>query len=569
MIILDAGHGGTDPGAIANGITEKDYNLDITLYIYNRLNELGIPANLTRDSDETLIPSDRINRIRQLGDIEGNILISNHLNAADNTNADGAEVIYALRSDNTLPNLILEELNNEGQNIRGAYQRRLPTNSSRDYYFLMRETNNLEPIIIEYGFVTSNHDDPYQIRTNWENFAEAVVRAVATYLDVPYQLDDATNNTYTVLPGDSIYAIARKLNINSNELMKANNLNTSSILNIGQTLVLPNGTTLPSDEEIINNTYIVQPGDSIYAIARKLYINPNDFMKANNLNTSSILNIGQTLVLPIGTTLPPEIELTNNTYTVLPGDSIYAIARKLNINPNDLMKANNLNHSSILNIGDTLVLPTDREIKIEQSEIESYIVKPGDTLYGIGRRYNITPEEITKMNNLNSNFIHVGQKLKIINNNNYLSYKVIQGDTLYNLAQQHNTTVDKIKDVNNLFNDVLAVGQHIKIPDERQINNLDENNIYTIQEGDTLYGIASKFDVTVDALKNINSLSTPKIHPNQKLIISSQHDVITHTVSHGDTLYLIAQQYNVTVEYLRKLNNLTSDAITIGQKIII
>lgn len=451
MIILDAGHGGTDPGAIANGITEKDYNLDITLYIYNRLNELGIPANLTRDSDETLIPSDRINRIRQLGDIEGNILISNHLNADDNTNADGAEVIYALRSDNTLPNLILEELNNEGQNIRGAYQRRLPTNSSRDYYFLMRETNNLEPIIIEYGFVTSNHDDPYQIRTNWENFAEAVVRAVATYLDVPYQLDDATNNSYTVLPGDSIYAIARKLNIN----------------------------------------------------------------------------------------------------------------------PNDLMKANNLNHSSILNIGDTLVLPTDREIKIEQSEIESYIVKPGDTLYGIGRRYNITPEEITKMNNLNSNFIHVGQKLKIINNNNYLSYKVIQGDTLYNLAQQHNTTVDKIKDVNNLFNDVLAVGQHIKIPDERQINNLDENNIYTIQEGDTLYGIASKFDVTVDALKNINSLSTPKIHPNQKLIISSQHDVITHTVSHGDTLYLIAQQYNVTVEYLRKLNNLTSDAITIGQKIII
>ena len=39
MIILDAGHGGTDPGAIANGITEKDYNLDITLYIYNRLQD--------------------------------------------------------------------------------------------------------------------------------------------------------------------------------------------------------------------------------------------------------------------------------------------------------------------------------------------------------------------------------------------------------------------------------------------------------------------------------------------------------------------------------------------------
>lgn len=508
MIILDAGHGGTDPGAIANGITEKDYNLDITLYIYNRLQELGIPANLTRNSDETLIPSDRINRIRQLGDVDSNILISNHLNAAINTNADGAEVIYALRSDNILPNLILEELSNEGQNIRGAYQRRLPTNSSQDYYFLMRETNNLEPIIIEYGFVTSNHDDPYQIRTNWENFAEAVVRALTIYLDVPYQKNSKSNNTYTVQPGDSIYAISKKLNINPNDLMNANNLNTSSILNIGQILIIPNCATPPAKTKIENKTYTIQPGDSIYGIARKLNINSNDLMNANNLNTSSILNVGQILVLPNEDNASIENEIKNKTY----------------------------------------------------------VVQSGDTLYSISKRFNINTEELIKMNNLTSNFIHVGQILNI-SNNNYVPYAVIQGDTLYNLAQKHNTTVDKIKDINNLYNDILAIGQNINIPDERKID--IKNNYYTIQEGDTLYGIASKFDVTVDALKKENSLDSSEIHPKKQIIIPSQQKIITHTVGHGETLYLIAQQHNVSVDYLRKLNNLTSDKVNIDQKLII
>ena len=81
MVIIDAGHGGSDPGALSGDIIEKDYTLKISNYMYDRFNELGIPAYLTRSEDVTLNPSDRINAIRPYVTSNDDIVISNHLNA--------------------------------------------------------------------------------------------------------------------------------------------------------------------------------------------------------------------------------------------------------------------------------------------------------------------------------------------------------------------------------------------------------------------------------------------------------------------------------------------------------
>lgn len=201
-IVIDAGHGGNDPGASGNGIIEKEYTLKISQYIYNRLKELGLDVKMTRTTDETLTPTERVNRVlNSFGDSSDVLVISNHINAGG---GDGAEVIYALRNKDTLSNLILTEIGNEGQNVRKAYQRRLPSDTSKDYYFMQRNTGDTESITIEYGFLDSTGDDVNQLKNNWENYAEAVVRAIIEYLNLTYVPVEG-GNYYTVKSGDTIF----------------------------------------------------------------------------------------------------------------------------------------------------------------------------------------------------------------------------------------------------------------------------------------------------------------------------------------------------------------------------
>lgn len=81
-VVIDAGHGGDDPGSSGNGIIEKELTLKISQYMYDRLKELGIPVTMTRTTDETLNPTDRVNRILDAyGNNSNIIVVSNHINA--------------------------------------------------------------------------------------------------------------------------------------------------------------------------------------------------------------------------------------------------------------------------------------------------------------------------------------------------------------------------------------------------------------------------------------------------------------------------------------------------------
>lgn len=89
-VVIDAGHGGVDSGARGIDILEKEYNLLISKYMYDRFRELGIPVYLTRDSDVTLNPTDRVNKVKSFfGNNPNVVVISNHLNAGG---ADGQSV---------------------------------------------------------------------------------------------------------------------------------------------------------------------------------------------------------------------------------------------------------------------------------------------------------------------------------------------------------------------------------------------------------------------------------------------------------------------------------------------
>ena len=196
-IVIDPGHGGEDPGASGNGIIEKNLTLDISKYMYDRFKELGIPVYITRTTDETISPTERVKRIlNAYGNNKNVIVVSNHINAGG---GDGAEVIYALRNKSTLSNKILNSLAKAGQNIREAYQRRLPSNTSKDYYFIHRNTGNTEPVLVEYGFLDSKGDDVEQLKNNAEKYANAVVDAILDYIGY------GTGTNYTVQKGDTLF----------------------------------------------------------------------------------------------------------------------------------------------------------------------------------------------------------------------------------------------------------------------------------------------------------------------------------------------------------------------------
>lgn len=444
-VIIDPGHGGTDSGATGNNLLEKDYNLLISKYMYDRFKELGVPVAITRDSDTTLSPTDRVNTIlNKFGNSSDVILISNHVNSGG---GEGAEVIYALKNRDTLAKRILENIGATGQTTRKYYQRRLPSDTSKDYYFIHRNTGNLEPLIVEYGFIDNTKDVEF-LKENYKELAEAVISAVANYIGVPYTPPEGLiTNTYIVQKGDSLYSIANKLGTTVSELKKENNL-TSNTLQIGQILRIPTKEIYEGEE----NVYIVQKGDTLYSVAMANNTTVDELKKANNL-TSNILSTGQLLKIP--SALLPE-----STYTVKKGDSLYSIANKYNTTVEELKRINNLT-SNTLSIGQVLKLPSDKSNKIEQEKNTiTYTVQKGDSLYSIARKYSTTIDKIKDLNNLTTNLLSIGQVLLIPTNTNLeTTYTVQKGDSLYSIAKKYNTTVDKLKQLNNLTSNLLSIGQ--------------------------------------------------------------------------------------------------------------
>ena len=384
-IVIDAGHGGNDPGAVSGNNYEKDYALAMSKYLYDRFRELGIPVVLTRDNDVTLNPTDRVNNVlNAFGNGENVIVLSNHLNAGGGI---GAEVIYSLRNDDTLANNILNNIGDTGQSVRRVYQRRLTSDPTKDYYFILRNTANTEPVIIEYGFI-DNPEDYKFLQDNFQKLGEAVVKAVLEYKGIPYENETIEN--YIVKKGDTLYSISNKFGTTVDNIKKANNL-VDNILSINQVL------TIPIDKPPIDKSlYSVKQGDTLYKIAKEFDTTVNDIIELNELS-SNILSIGQLLKIPSSSL--DEV----NTYIVKSGDTLYKIAGSNNTTVDELKNLNNLT-SDILSIGQTIIIPKNTDY---------YIVEKGDSLYSIAKKFNTTVDNLKSLNNLSSNLINIGQNIKI------------------------------------------------------------------------------------------------------------------------------------------------------------
>lgn len=273
-------------------------------------------------------------------------------------------------------------------------------------------------------------------------------------------------------------------------------------------------------------------------------------------------------------------------YTVQTGDTLYGIAKQFGTTVDEIKRLNNLS-SNVITKGQVLTIKEDTTVP------NTYVVVKGDSLYTIGKKFGVSPEELMRFNNLSSNILQIGQVLKIPTKNEgiitpeNITYTVVKGDSLYTISKKYGITVDELMRYNNLSSTALQIGQILKIPTTMDdgggiiITPIYEN--YTVKKGDSLYTIAKKFNTTVDQIRKDNSLTSTNLSIGQVLKIKVGEEIvgveecygegfqdveknyITYTVKKGDSLYTIAKNYNTTVDNIKKLNNLTSNNLSIGQ----
>lgn len=156
-----------------------------------------------------------------------------------------------------------------------------------------------------------------------------------------------------------------------------------------------------------------------------------------------------------------------------------------------------------------------------------------------------------------------------------VTYVVKANDTLFSIAVQYGTTVEAIRQANNLTSDLIYVGQQLVIPTTSGGPAPGTATVHIVQSGETLFSIALRYGVTVEALKAANGLGSDIIYVGQRLVVPGGQPAGPtqeryHIVQPGDTLLTIAVRYGTTVEAIVRANGLpNADFIWVGQRLLI
>ena len=428
------------------------------------------------------------------------------------------------------------------------------------------------------------------------------------------QTTTSSGDGYTVVSGDSLYAIARKTGTSIQDLLSLNGLNLNSIIHPGQVLALssksvstetkqeesaPKEETKSTETSTTTSTgsYTVVSGDGLYAIARKTGTNIQDLLSLNGLTLNSTIYPGQVLKLSSTSETSASEEASTSTeetsseetstsseqatstgsYTVVSGDGLYAIARKTGTSIQDLLSLNGLTLNSTIYPGQVLKLSSTSEVSVSEET---------------------TSAEETSSEESASNEVQTSSSSG--------SYTVVSGDSLYAIARKTGTSIQDLLSLNGLnLNSVIHPGQVLQLSNAYESSSTEETvttteetasseetttsgnaQMYYVHQGDTLYRIARNNGISLSTLLEWNNLSVDSpIHPGQGLIVSygssssteeaeetaasSESTETTYTVQPGDGLWRIAKNHGLTLDELKSMNQLTSNIIQPGQVLIV
>ncbi|NNG81482.1 LysM peptidoglycan-binding domain-containing protein [Acinetobacter sp. ANC 5378] len=294
--------------------------------------------------------------------------------------------------------------------------------------------------------------------------------------------------SYRIQRGDTLSSIAAHSKISLTELAQLNKLSNSSGLQVGQTIKIPAGSTVPE-------SYTVQSGDSLSAISAKYNLGMDYIANINGINRNTGLRVGQRLKL--SGEAAPAVQSVNETvmdktekavkgvkptvHVVKSGETLSSIARQYYLQLQYLADLNQISTKSTVRIGQQLKIGLPPEIEARANSIrpvvasplktkssststDTYTVKPGESLNAIANRVGVSVAELASLNDLNTRAgLRVGQQIMVPKT--VTEYKIKRGDTLIGLANRYGLDTDKLAEMNAIQpNTQLRIGDVIKVP---------------------------------------------------------------------------------------------------------
>ena len=311
--------------------------------------------------------------------------------------------------------------------------------------------------------------------------------------------------------------------------------------------------------------YEIQRGDNLLSIAQDFGVTAQLIADANDITNPNRIRSGQKIYIPTVGTYGSATEI----YTVHRGDVLGRIAQQHGISLTQLKQWNGLKND-LIKPGQTLRIrqanSSKHPLNTAVDQAKMYTVRQGDVLSHIAQQHNMSVTQLKQWNELGNDLIKPGQTLRVRHTSSNKrpvpvprtplsdqtsTYTVRRGDALGRIAQQHNMSVAQLKQWNSLGGDLIKPGQVLRILEPTG------NQLHTVKSGDTLWTIARRFGVSVEDLQNWNSLSGSRIKPGQQLVVLNQ--VIQtrfYIVEKNDTLFSIARRYGLEVDALVQQNNI-------------
>jgi len=235
-------------------------------------------------------------------------------------------------------------------------------------------------------------------------------------------------------------------------------------------------------------------------------------------------------------------ESVGGEHVVAPGETLGGIAVMYGLRTADLVTWNGLSNPNLVRAGQRIRLlppaaPQEAAPSAAPANAVTYTVVPGDTLWGIAMKFGVTVADLAAWNGLGSvDLIRPGQQLQVGQqaaasegqpqpapaSGGPVTYTTVAGDTLWGIAQRFGVSLQDLASANGLGeDDVLPVGRTLTIPGgDAPPSGASQPTEYVVQPGDTLSGIASRLGTTVEALVAANGLANPDLlSPGTTLIV--------------------------------------------------